>query len=68
VSIERIYADSNLADAILVTDASFFHPAESIPTAFRYNLGDADESRADGYMSAYQQVLSKCPWMPVVGK
>jgi hypothetical protein len=30
-----------------------------------YNMGDSDESRADGYMTAYQQLLSRCPWMPV---
>jgi len=32
-----------------------------------YNEGDGDERRADGYMSAYQAVLSGCPWMPIVG-
>ena len=32
-----------------------------------YNEADADERRADGYMSAYQQTLSECPWLPVVG-
>ena len=32
-----------------------------------YNEGDEDEKRADGYMSAFEPVLRKCPWMPIVG-
>lgn len=32
-----------------------------------YNFGDGASDRGDGYMNAYQKVLSSCPWMPVVG-
>lgn len=32
-----------------------------------YNEGESDETRADGYMSAWQPVLANCPWMPIVG-
>ena len=32
-----------------------------------YDEGEDDEHRADGYMSGFQPVLSKCPWMPSVG-
>ena len=33
-----------------------------------YNEGDSDERRADGYMSAWQPILSQTiPWVPVVG-
>ena len=32
-----------------------------------YNEGDNDERRADGYFQAFQEVLTSCPWMPVVG-
>ena len=32
-----------------------------------YNEGDNDERRGDGYMQAYQRILSRCPWMPIVG-
>lgn len=32
-----------------------------------YNEGGDDEKRGDAYMNMYQSVLSKCPWVPVVG-
>lgn len=35
--------------------------------ALRYNEGDDDERRGDGYMNAYQAILARCPWMPIVG-
>ncbi len=31
----------------------------------RYNEGESDERRGDGYMEAWQPILSRCPWMPV---
>ena len=31
------------------------------------NEGDDDELRGDGFMTAFQDVLANCPWMPVVG-
>lgn len=34
---------------------------------FRYNEGDFDERRADGYMNAFQPILANVPWVPVVG-
>jgi hypothetical protein len=33
----------------------------------KYNQGDQDERRGDGYMSAFQQIISNTPWMPIVG-
>lgn len=32
-----------------------------------YNMADADGSRGDGYLNAFQDVLSNMPWMPVLG-
>lgn len=32
-----------------------------------YNEGLDDERRGDGYMQAYQRILARCPWFPVVG-
>jgi len=32
-----------------------------------YNIGGSDDRRGDGYMQAYEPVLSAVPWLPVVG-
>eukprot|EP01051_Picozoa_sp_SAG22_P018440 SAG22_NODE_3105_length_1938_cov_1.647635_1_plen_535_part_10 len=32
-----------------------------------YNMGDKADARGDGYMNAYQKVLTQVPWVPVVG-
>lgn len=32
-----------------------------------YNIGGMDDRRGDGYMSAYEKVISEVPWLPVVG-
>lgn len=32
-----------------------------------YNIGDGGDARGDGYMNAYQKVLTRVPWIPVVG-
>ena len=32
-----------------------------------YNQGDDDEHRGDGYMEAFEPVLSSVPWVPIVG-
>lgn len=32
-----------------------------------YNMGGEDERRGDGYMQAYEKILTRVPWMPVVG-
>jgi hypothetical protein len=32
-----------------------------------YNLMQDDDRRGDGYMNAYQPVLTQLPWMPIVG-
>eukprot|EP01051_Picozoa_sp_SAG22_P003740 SAG22_NODE_186_length_15907_cov_45.496774_7_plen_1025_part_00 len=32
-----------------------------------YNYGDANGSRADGYLDGYSPVLGSTPWVPVVG-
>merc|ERR1712070_1145868 len=32
-----------------------------------YNEGGDDEARGDAYMNMYQDIISKCPWIPVVG-
>ena len=31
------------------------------------NMGGEDDRRGDGYMEAYQPVVSQVPWLPVVG-
>ena len=33
-----------------------------------YNLGGEDERRGDAYMDAYQPVIAKTPWLPIVGQ
>ena len=32
-----------------------------------YNMGGMDERRGDAYMQAYEPIISKAPWFPVVG-
>eukprot|EP00756_Hemistasia_phaeocysticola_P033397 Hpha_TRINITY_DN16462_c5_g9::TRINITY_DN16462_c5_g9_i1::g.161961::m.161961 len=32
-----------------------------------YNIGGSDDRRGDGYMQAYEPILSTVPWVPVVG-
>merc|ERR1719316_1755546 len=32
-----------------------------------YNEGESDERRGDGYFNAFQDVIARCPWVPVVG-
>jgi hypothetical protein len=33
-----------------------------------YNLGAEDDLRGDGYLQAYSQLVSRVPWVPVIGK
>mmetsp|Transcript_13081 Transcript_13081/g.29024 ORF Transcript_13081/g.29024 Transcript_13081/m.29024 type:complete len:569 (-) Transcript_13081:14-1720(-) len=32
-----------------------------------YNIAEEDGRRGDGYMNAYQQLLTQVPWIPVIG-
>jgi len=32
-----------------------------------YNMGGNDERRGDGYMQAYEPILTQVPWIPIVG-
>ena len=32
-----------------------------------YNLAEGDERRGDGYMEAFEPVVSELPWLPVIG-
>ena len=32
-----------------------------------YNIGQMDEHRGDNYMNAYSEILSRFPWMPIIG-
>ena len=41
--------------------------ASPLPGDHAYNYGDANGTRADMYLQAYQRVLSRMPWVPVVG-
>ena len=33
-----------------------------------YNLGMGNMKRGDGYMDAFEPVISELPWLPVIGK
>jgi len=32
-----------------------------------YNMGNGDDYHGDAYMQAFQDVLARCPWVPVIG-
>ena len=32
-----------------------------------YNMGNGDDLHGDAYMQAFQHVLARCPWIPVIG-
>lgn len=32
-----------------------------------YNMGNGDDYHGDAYMQAFQNVLARCPWLPVIG-
>ena len=51
-----------LADAKALTADAVVHIGDHC-----YNMGGEDERRGDGYMQAYEPVISTIPWIPVVG-
>ena len=42
-------------------------PSDTLAGDHCYNMGQEDELRADGYMDAYATILSRLPWIPVIG-
>ena len=32
-----------------------------------YNMGNGNDYHGDAYMQAFQAVLARCPWIPVIG-
>ena len=32
-----------------------------------YNMGNGNDYHGDAYMQAFQDVLARCPWLPVIG-
>jgi hypothetical protein len=57
-NMAQLYADCVTSDTV----SGIIHMGDHA-----YNEGESDEHRADGYMTAWQQTLANCPWVPIVG-